>query len=134
MSRLGQQVFFARKRSALRSGRSRMLVTKALSQDVMVLANTFKFFQPTFKIYLPTFTNYLPTFTNYLPTFTNYLPTFEIYRPTFMIYHPTYEFYRHTPAKEQKKIHTQTVCESFVAQSPLHSTNAHSMYPQTFVL
>ncbi|PJO42090.1 hypothetical protein CWD94_19585 [Lysinibacillus xylanilyticus] len=120
MSRLGQQVFFARKRSALRSGSSRMLVTKALSQDVMVLANTFKFYLPTFKIYLP--------------TFTNYLPTFEIYRPTFMIYHPTYEFYRHTPAKEQKKIHTQTVCESFVAQSLLHSTNTHSIHPQTFVL
>ncbi|KOS60285.1 hypothetical protein [Lysinibacillus sp. FJAT-14222] len=35
MSRLGQQMFFARKRS---DSNSMMLVTKALSQDVMVLA------------------------------------------------------------------------------------------------
>ncbi|MFJ5562007.1 hypothetical protein ACIQGW_01240 [Lysinibacillus xylanilyticus] len=34
MSRLGQQMFFARKRS----GSGTMLVTKALSQDVMFLA------------------------------------------------------------------------------------------------
>ncbi|MGE7806974.1 hypothetical protein, partial [Lysinibacillus sp. NPDC096215] len=34
MSRLGQQMFFARKRS----GSSTMLVTKALSQDVTILA------------------------------------------------------------------------------------------------
>jgi hypothetical protein len=77
-----------------------------------------------------------PTFEFYLPTFTIYRPTFTIYRPTFSIYQPTYEIYRHPPAKEKKRIHTQTVCEceSFVAQSPLHSTNTHSMHPLTFVL
>ncbi|MFJ6266125.1 hypothetical protein [Lysinibacillus xylanilyticus] len=38
MSRLGQQMFFARKRSANVAAAAPMLVTKALSQDVMVLA------------------------------------------------------------------------------------------------
>ncbi|MFJ5566248.1 hypothetical protein [Lysinibacillus xylanilyticus] len=38
MSRLGQQMFFARKRSANAASAAPMLVTKALSQDVMVLA------------------------------------------------------------------------------------------------
>ncbi|MFF2795591.1 hypothetical protein [Lysinibacillus xylanilyticus] len=38
MSRLGQQMFFARKSSANAASAAPMLVTKALSQDVMFLA------------------------------------------------------------------------------------------------
>ncbi|KOP72653.1 hypothetical protein AMS59_17250 [Lysinibacillus sp. FJAT-14745] len=38
MSRLGQQMFFARKCSANAASAAPMLVTKALSQDVMILA------------------------------------------------------------------------------------------------
>ncbi|MGA3602255.1 hypothetical protein [Lysinibacillus agricola] len=47
MNRLGQQMFFARKRSASEAAAATapMLVTKALSQDVMFLA-----FVPLFNI------------------------------------------------------------------------------------
>ncbi|MGA3601428.1 hypothetical protein [Lysinibacillus agricola] len=39
MSRLGRQMFFARKRSANEAAAAPMLVTKVLSQDVMFLTS-----------------------------------------------------------------------------------------------
>ncbi|MGE7909891.1 hypothetical protein [Lysinibacillus xylanilyticus] len=84
------------------------LVTKALSQDVMVLAFVPLFADPQGAsqfppIYLFTrqtfYQKFHPTFEFHLNTFTFYRPTSEFYRLTFTFYHPTSKFYRHPPAK-----------------------------------
>ncbi|MEQ6356882.1 hypothetical protein ABNX05_19820 [Lysinibacillus sp. M3] len=91
------------------------LVTKALSQDVMVLAFVPLLLIPEESPSLHSnqllhmtyvLTKCHQTFEFYRNTFTFYRPIFEFYRLTFTFYHPTFNFYRHPPAKEQKKIHT----------------------------